>query len=203
MVPVGEDGSSSEGSMANQGQSKCLCCGDNFTVDVRNRGRQKYCPKKTCRAAGKAARQRRWLGKPENRDYFRGPVHVERVRTWRAGHPGYWRAHRRDPGIALQDALRPQVVENIEKHDDPSVYALQDALSAQGPVLIGLIAHLSDSTLQDDIANTARGLLQLGQDILARKVSDAGQKGAASRAAAAGAEPVQLDRPTAGARPTP
>ncbi len=23
--------------MANQGQSKCLCCGDNFTVDVRNR----------------------------------------------------------------------------------------------------------------------------------------------------------------------
>ena len=44
--------------MANQRQSKCLCCGDNFTVDVRNRGRQKYCPKRQCRAAGKAARQR-------------------------------------------------------------------------------------------------------------------------------------------------
>jgi hypothetical protein len=57
--------------MANQGQSKCLCCGDNFTVDVRNRGRQKYCPKRSCRAAGKAARQRRWLAKPENRNYFR------------------------------------------------------------------------------------------------------------------------------------
>jgi hypothetical protein len=57
-LSVGEDGSSSEGSMANQVQSKCLCCGDNFTVDVRNRGRQKYCAKKTCRAAGKAARQR-------------------------------------------------------------------------------------------------------------------------------------------------
>jgi hypothetical protein len=63
LLSVGEDGSSSEGSMANQRQSKCLCCGDKFTVDVRNRGRQKYCPKRSCRAAGKAARQRRWLAK--------------------------------------------------------------------------------------------------------------------------------------------
>jgi hypothetical protein len=52
--------------MANKVQSKCLCCGEIFTVDVRNRGRQKYCSKRACRAAGKAARQRRWLGKPEN-----------------------------------------------------------------------------------------------------------------------------------------
>lgn len=164
--------------MANQVQSKCLCCGDKFTVDVRNRGRQKYCAKKPCRAVGKAARQRRWLGKPENRDYFRGPVHVERVRVWRADHPGYWRTRGRDPGVALQDALIQQVVEPTDKIEDPSVLALQDALQAQGPVLIGLIAHLSDSTLQDDIASTARGLLQLGQDILARKVRDGGEKGA-------------------------
>jgi hypothetical protein len=187
--------------MANQVQSKCLCCGEKFTVDVRNRGRQKYCAKKACRAAGKAARQRRWLGKPENRDYFCGPVHVERVRAWRADHPGYWRAHRSDPGVALQDALVPQTVEAIDKMEDPSALALQDALSAQGPVLIGLIAHLSASTLQDDIAGTARGLLQLGQDILARKVRDGGRKGAQAGAAAAGADAVQLDRPTAGARP--
>jgi hypothetical protein len=72
-------------------------------VDVCNRGRQKYCPKRACRAAGKAARQRCWLGKPENRDYFRGPEHVERVRMWRTAHPGYWRSHRRGRGVALQD----------------------------------------------------------------------------------------------------
>jgi len=53
--------------MANKVHSKCLGCGEIFTVDVRNRGRQKYCPKRACRAAGKAARQRRWLEKPENR----------------------------------------------------------------------------------------------------------------------------------------
>ena len=145
--------------MANQVRSKCLCCGDVFNVDVRNRGRQKYCAKKACRGAGKATRQRRWLGRPENRDYFRGPVHIERVRAWRAGHPGYWRGHRRDPRIALQDALVPQVVETGEKREDPSTLALQDALQAQGPVLIGLIAHLSDSTLQDAMPNSAWPLL--------------------------------------------
>jgi hypothetical protein len=63
-------------------------------------------------------------------------VHVERVRAWRADHPGYWRAHRRDPGVALQDALVAQAVEVIDKMEDPSSLALQDALSAQGPLLM-------------------------------------------------------------------
>jgi hypothetical protein len=162
--------------MANKVQSKCLCCGDIFTVDVRNRGRQKYCPKRPCRAAGKAARQRRWLGKPENRDYFSGPEHVERVRVWRAGHPGFWRSHRRGSGVALQDALALQVIETPE---DLTRRALQDALRCQGPVLIGLIAHLSDSALQDDIASATRGLLQLGQDILSGQTPHASQTSAA------------------------
>jgi hypothetical protein len=162
--------------MANKVQSKCLCCGDCFTVDVRNRGRQKYCPKRPCRGAGKAARQRRWLGKPENRNYFSGPEHVERVRVWRAGHPGYWRSHRRGGGIALQDALALQVIKTPE---DLRLRALQDALRSQGPVLIGLIAHLSDSALQDDIASTTRGLLQLGQDILSGQTPHASQTSAA------------------------
>ena len=41
--------------------------------------------------------------KPENRNYFRGPVHVERVRVWRAAHPGYWRSHQHCNPVALQD----------------------------------------------------------------------------------------------------
>jgi hypothetical protein len=185
--------------MANQRKGKCLCCGDNFTVDVRNRGRQKYCAKKACRAAGKAARQRRWLAKPENRNYFREADNAARVREWQRAHPGYWRNTARYRSRTLQDALPAQVPESLKE----SAVALQDALQLQGPVLIGLIAHLSDSTLQDDIASTARGLLQLGQDILARQVSDAGEKGAATGAAAPGADAVQLGRSTAGARPPP
>jgi len=91
---------------------------------------------------------------------------VQRVREWRAAHPGYWRSHRRKARVALQDALIAQASESFE---NMSRSALQDALRSQRPVLIGLIAHLSDSALQEDIALTSRRLLQLGQDILARR----------------------------------
>jgi hypothetical protein len=165
------------GAMANKSKTKCLSCGEIFTVDVRNRGRQKYCSKPACRAAAKAARQRRWREQPQNQDYFRGPVHVERVRVWRVAHPGYWRAHRRLEPVALQDALVAKtqaksmdclVLSRVEQ-----VPALQDALGLQDPVLIGLISQLTDSTLQDSIAETVRRLLELGQDILSGTTLDA------------------------------
>lgn len=162
--------------MANKVQSKCLCCGDIFTVDVRNRGRQKYGSKRPCRAAGKAARQRRWLAKPENRDYFREADNAARVREWQRAHPGYWRNTTRYKRRTLQDVLSAQVP---EPHRESATLTLQDALRCQGPVLIGLIAHLSDSTLQEDIALTSRRLLQLGQDILSGGKSDAPQTSAA------------------------
>jgi hypothetical protein len=165
--------------MTSKRTAKCRICGDLCAPDPRNRKRQKYCPKPACKAAGKAARQRRWLAKPENRDYFRGAGQVQRVREWRAAHPGYWRRQRRQGVDALQDALDTQPVELSAGIASPDGFALQDAIRLQGPVLIGLIAHLSDSALQADIAATSRRLLQLGQDILAGKRSDAHQTGAA------------------------
>lgn len=91
--------------MTKKNTGKCLSCNETFTADVRNRGRQKYCGKPECRRAAKTARQGRWLQKPQNRHYFSGPEHVQRVREWRAAHPGYWRSHRRGKGVALQDGL--------------------------------------------------------------------------------------------------
>jgi hypothetical protein len=44
---------------------------------------------------------------------------------------------------------------------------LQEALAAQPAVLIGLIAHIVGTPLQDDIVRTTDRLLRLGQDILA------------------------------------
>jgi hypothetical protein len=44
--------------------------------------------------------------------------------------------------------------------------ALQDSFFMQPAVLVGLIAHLTGLSLQDDIAMTARRLQQLGRDIL-------------------------------------
>jgi hypothetical protein len=45
--------------------------------------------------------------------------------------------------------------------------ALQELLMAQPAVLIGLIAHLVGTPLQDSIVDTTHRLLRLGQDILA------------------------------------
>ncbi|MGH6674712.1 MAG: hypothetical protein ACRECE_00605 [Xanthobacteraceae bacterium] len=165
--------------MASKRNHKCRICGELFTADARNRKRQRYCPKPACKGAGKAARQRRWRAQAENRDYFRGAEQVQRVREWRAAHPGYWRRYRRAAENALQDALDGQPVDLTAGIDRSAQTALQDALRCQGPVLIGLIAHLSDSALQADIVATSRRLLQLGQDILGGKRSDAHQAGAA------------------------
>ena len=140
-----------------------------FEPDFRNRRRQQSCRLDACRRASKQARQRRWVSKPENESYFRGPEHVERVREWRAQHPGYWRRCRRT--VPLQDALEVQVPEKTSP--------LQDALNHQPIVLIGLIAQITGTTLQDDIAYTTSHLLRLGRDILsAREVNNDGTKGA-------------------------
>ena len=72
---------------------KCLCCQELFRPDPRNLRHQRYCSKPHCRKASKAASQQRWLSKKQNRDYFRGAAHVQRVQAWRREHPGYWRRH--------------------------------------------------------------------------------------------------------------
>lgn len=145
---------------------KCLCCGEVSRVDSRNLRHQRYCSKPACRKASKAARQRRWLAQPQNRDYFRGPYNVVRVRDWRAAHPGYWRRTGAKTVVALQDDSGTQAVELPRESARFVPAALQDVFLAQPAVLVGLIAHITDSALQDDIARSTRRLLQLGQDIL-------------------------------------
>ena len=144
---------------------KCRHCRALFRADPRNRHHQRYCSKPACRGASKAASQSRWLGKAANRDYFRGATHVERVRRWRAAHPGYWRAgaaRRR----ALQDDSLAQATEREGKSGLLMEPPLQELSASQSLVLMGLIAHLTGTALQEDIAHTTRGLRQLAQDIL-------------------------------------
>jgi hypothetical protein len=50
---------------------------------------------------------------------------------------------------------------------------LQEILIAQPAVLIGLIAHIVGTPLQDDIVRTTDRLLRLGQDILATSAARA------------------------------
>jgi hypothetical protein len=185
--------------MAQSGQRKCLCCGEFFLPDHRSAARQRYCSAPDCRRASKAASQAAWLAKPENMDYFKGPLHVERVRTWRATHPG-WRRPGPSAQRALQDSLPTQALDLVEQIADrgapleiPGAQALQDLLSPSTALLAGLIAHLFEVSLQDDMAATTRRLVQRGLDLIGGGGGDEGiQTRAAARAAAPGARAVQL-----------
>jgi hypothetical protein len=151
---------------------KCKCCLKLFCPDPRNRRHQCYCSARACRAASKTASQARWLAKPENQSYFRGPVNVARVQTWRARHPGYWRKGR-CVGPALPDVSMAQPLGSGVETAIAARSPLQDFLTAQPAVLIGLIAHIVGTPLQDDIVRTTDRLLRLGQDILATSAARA------------------------------
>src|SRR5262245_35975279 len=152
--------------MARGQRRKCKCCRRLFCPDPRNRRHQRYCSKPRCRAASKIASQARWLAQPENHDYFRGPVHLARNQAWRARHPGYWRKSPR-PDTAPKDVSMTQPIGSIDKTGIFVRSPLQDLLTAQPAVLIGLIAHLAGTPLQEDIVRTTDRLLRLGRDILA------------------------------------
>jgi hypothetical protein len=128
----------------------------------RSLGRQQYCSAALCKRASKAASQARWLAKPENRDYFRHPIHVARVREWRA------RKVARD---GLQELIVAQVTDPESETSNFAMRSLQETLqeiiTAQPAILLGLIAHLVGTPLQEDIVPVARRLLRIGQDILA------------------------------------
>lgn len=145
---------------------RCLSCGELFEPDCRNRRHQRHCQKPCCRTASKAASQRRWLSKPANCDYFRGPENVLRVQRWRGAHPGYWRGRPRSQGSL--NPIQPvpsQRVEPSQSSCNAEPLALQDHWSRQPPLVVGLIATLIDP-LQENIAQYARRLIVRGQDIL-------------------------------------
>ena len=144
---------------------KCKHCHTFFLPDARNARHQQYCGKAECRQASKTDSQRKWLQKPENRDYFRGPENVRRVRQWRVAHPGYWRKKPSATQTALQDLLIVQPAENNKNTAKLAPCALQDLLNAQPFVLLGLIANFTGTALQDDIDSTLLRLQQLGRDI--------------------------------------
>jgi hypothetical protein len=121
---------------------------------------------------------------------------VRRVQRWRRAHPGYWKKRPH----ALQDPLIEQDLDNTGDRECFVRSALQDSLIMQPSVLIGLIAQLSGSALQDDIAMAARRMQQLGNDIL--NPNAGGGHGKTSHLPAAypqGAPAVQPDRSAAGA----
>jgi len=155
--------------MQPKGSCKCQHCGEFFTPDVRNRARQRYCRKEPCRKARKVDSQRRWLSRPENADYFHGADNAARARAWQAAHPGYWKKRRRRK-VVLQDRSNPQLASGQGGAQQDDGVVLQDVLASQSPVVVGLIAHLTGSVLQADIAQMTRRLHSRGRAVLGKDV---------------------------------
>jgi len=145
---------------------KCLHCSELHPCDWRNRGRQHFCAKPDCRKASKAASQWRWVAKSENQNYFRGSDNVERVRRWRAAHPGYWRKKRPPQQDALQEICIGQHADVQEDTAKSPESALQEICSLQPALIVGLISVLTGHALQEDIAASARIFQSRGEDIL-------------------------------------
>lgn len=169
--------------MSSPSSCKCLHCREVFVPCSNNRGTQRYCSKAECRKASKVAAQAKWLKKPQNRCYFRGPENVERVRRWREHHPGYWRKRIAPPADPLQD-LAPIELSQIEpvtlnevrliagdflvnEPPRPPHGALQDLASVQVPLLAGVVSLLVGDALQDRFAVFARQLVDRGKRVLA------------------------------------
>ena len=135
-------------------RKKCCHCKRLFVADYRNRARQKYCNMPECRKASKATSQKKWLSNPENKNYFKGPENSQRVKEWRKRHPGYRKRSSPNKEDVLQDSLNGQITDNNKNISDFTDIVLQDFLTIQPTVFIGLISKFIGSSLQDDIART-------------------------------------------------
>jgi len=163
---------------------KCLHCREFFIPCPNSRHTQRYCAKSECRKASKAAAQTKWLNKPENRFYFRGPENVQRVQRWRERHPGYWRKRRSSRANALQDLAPTEVsqtqpitlnetgllADDFSRREPSKAHsagALQDLACVQVPLLAGVVSLLIGDALQDRFATFTRELVDRGKRVLA------------------------------------
>jgi len=125
---------------------KCRCCKKFFTPDRHHPQRQFFCLAPDCRRASKADSQRRWLNQPANRDYFRGPANVERVRQWRQAHPGYWKRSKSQSKPSQPTASQPLNPKTASCNaPQREVVALQDFALTDHPAFVGLISLVTAS----------------------------------------------------------
>jgi hypothetical protein len=145
---------------------KCKNCRELYMPDVRHFRDQNYCSKPDCRHASKLASHRRWYRSDKGAEYRDPEENKRRVREWREKHPKYWRRTGKAPLDALQDTTASEGVENQQVTPSLNDGALQDVNFLQPAMVVGLIASLTGSALQDTIAETSRRFVLLGQDIL-------------------------------------
>jgi hypothetical protein len=158
------------GSGTRRKRRKCIICKKFFIPHPANAYHQQACSSTACQKERQRLSHQQWLSRPENQDHFRGKENVERVQQWRKRNPGYWkRTCRKKSSSTLQEVLNSQVTEAQEDKSEKKDDALQEVLTPQHPLLVGLISNLSGGTLQDDIEVFRRRLVERGCDILGQQ----------------------------------
>jgi hypothetical protein len=135
---------------------RCQSCGDDFVPDPRARKRQRFCRARECRRASRAASRAKWLNKPENSQYFKGPGNAMRVKLWRAQNP---RPKKRGQKV-MQRLIQPSLATALK------ACGVQDLNERQLSLVLGLVSALAQSSVQDVIARRLRRLMFAGYAVL-------------------------------------
>jgi hypothetical protein len=143
-----------------------------FIPEYRSAGRQRYCVRPACRKVSRRESQRRWLLKTGNAAYHTGDTPADRVKAWRAAHPGYWRRRATATNRAVQSRLELGSLLAPFALPDTCV-ALQDSWNSQVTALVGLIAWVRGTALQNVIADDLRDIMFAGRAILNELRADA------------------------------
>ena len=141
---------------------KCCNCRELYMPCPSSRHHQTYCSKPECQRARKAKNNRDF--RERNPDYFKDPIHAQRVKAWRQDNPGYWRGEKRhggpgratvsrgpQNGIALQAVSVPQAIEHQVDQLKLKVEALQAVSNRQQLTFQGFASQLTGTALQADI----------------------------------------------------
>jgi hypothetical protein len=104
----------------------CAHCRQRFLVNPRIGKRHRFCGAPACVRASRATAQEKWRSKQDNRDFFTGSAHVQRVRDWRLAHPQYWRKRR-----AGKKVLSPKFAVPKELSARMRYVALQDMIDTR------------------------------------------------------------------------
>ena len=135
---------------------RCFNCGSQFEVNPRIGRKHRHCAAPACRRASKRTSQERWLRKPENAGYFKGPANALRAKLWRAANP----------------KKRTQTQRTMQRLMDPALAAalkscgVQDLNERHLALVLGLVSRLARGREQETIAREIRRLMFAGYAVL-------------------------------------
>jgi len=145
----------------------CGHCGGVFAVDPRLGKRHRFCALPACRRAGHERARVRWLKQNGGKAYHRGRAAIERVKAWRGTHPLYWRRRKTGGSAKPTRSVLAKALTAAIGND-----ALHETIDMPLALVVGLVSHITKSTLHEAIAKELGRLMLRGHEILRRTTDE-------------------------------